>query len=71
MSTRRDDSFDCIAFKRQVQEEVYEEIQDLTVEQRVQYFNEAARTGPFAKFWRRSATDADRCQPVAPSDAGE
>lgn len=61
MATRTEKSFDCIAFKRKVQAEIYEQIKDLTPAEQVRYFNESARTGPFAKFWK--GADADVPQP--------
>jgi hypothetical protein len=33
--------FDAIAFKRKVQKEIYEEIKDLSPDERVEYFNKA------------------------------
>lgn len=58
MATKTDKAFDCIAFKRQAQAEIYEQIKDLTPAQQVRYFSTAAHTGPFAKFWR--SADAQR-----------
>ncbi len=58
MATKTDKAFDCIAFKRQAQAEIYEQIKDLTPAQQVRYFSTAAHAGPFAKFWR--SADAHR-----------
>ena len=63
MPTKHEKSFDCVAFKRNVQQEIYEEIKDLTVEQRIRYFNEAARNGPFAKFWHTDRSNGAEPEP--------
>lgn len=63
MVTKTEKNFDCIAFKRKVQAEIYEETRDMTPQQRIAYFNESARTGPFAKFWRESRIDATGGEP--------
>jgi len=67
MSTRTEKSFDCLAFKQRIQEEVYEQIKDLTAEQRVRYFNEAARSGPFAKFWSTVPNEPKHPKPEHPA----
>jgi hypothetical protein len=54
--------FDCIAFKRKVQAEIYEEIKGLSPEAEIEYFRRRAAAGPLAKWWkaleRRSETGA-------------
>jgi len=39
--------FDCVEMKRKAQEEIYEEIKDLSLEEEIKYFNEAGE-----RFWR-------------------
>jgi len=54
--TRR---FDCIAFKRQSQAEIYEEIKGLYREEEIAYFRRRAANGALGKLWKaleRSAT---------------
>jgi len=45
-------TFDCLEFKRRVQEEVYEDIKDLSRAEQVEYFRRHAESGPFGS-WRR------------------
>ena len=51
--TRAERSFDCLEFKDRVQEEIYEEIRDLTHEEEIDYFERSARTGPLADWWKK------------------
>ena len=44
--------FDCIAFKRQAQAEIYEEIKGLSREEEIAYFRRRAATGPLGNFWK-------------------
>jgi hypothetical protein len=45
--------FDCIAYKRRVQAEIYEETKGMTPREEIEYFNHAAETGPLADVWKR------------------
>ena len=53
MTKQRDKDFDCIAYKRQVQQEIYEEIKGLTIDEQVEYFSRCAQEGPLGDWWRR------------------
>ncbi len=44
--------FDCIAFKRQAQAEIYEEIKGLSPEEEIAYFRRQAAAGPLGKLWK-------------------
>lgn len=46
-------TFDCIAFKRAAQLQIYEEIKDLSREEEIKYFHNKAETGPFREWWLR------------------
>jgi hypothetical protein len=48
-----EENFDCIAFKRRVQAEIYEEIKDLSPEEEIAYFRRRVETGPFAELWKK------------------
>lgn len=50
-------AFDCIAHKREVQRQIYEEIKDFTVEEQIAYFQKAEETGPLAA-WCKSVRQA-------------
>jgi hypothetical protein len=45
-------AFDCLAYKDRVQQEIYEEIRDLTAEEQIAYYNRSAEKGPLATWWR-------------------
>lgn len=34
--------FDCVEMKRKIQEEIYEEIKDMTIEEEIEYFRKGA-----------------------------
>jgi hypothetical protein len=44
--------FDCIAFKRKAQAEIYEEIKGLSPEEEIAYFRRQAAAGPLGKLWK-------------------
>ena len=44
--------FDCLEFKWKVQSEIYEKTKDMTVDEQIAFFRQAAETGPFATLWR-------------------
>lgn len=46
-------TFDCIAFKREVQERIYEETKYLTPDEQIQYFHRRAEQGSLASWWRK------------------
>ena len=54
--------FDCVAFKRQVQDKVFQETKGLSLEEQVAYFRKKANSGPLAKWWKRlpSATPSQK-----------
>lgn len=52
--------FDAIAFKHKVQAEIYEEIKEMTPEQKIEYFRRAAETGPMADLWKRIKRNGHR-----------
>ena len=45
--------FDCVEFKRHAQAQIYERIKDMTPEQEIEYFHDAADTGPLGEWWRK------------------
>lgn len=48
---QENENFDCIAFKRRVQAEIYEETKDITPEEEIAYFRRRVADGPFGKWW--------------------
>lgn len=58
--------FDCIAMKREAQEQISEQIKGLTPTQEIEYFRKAVAAGHI-KVWWESATksNADRFDEVS------
>ena len=46
-------NFDCIAFKREAQERIYNETRGLSADEEVAYYHKAVQSGTFADLWRR------------------
>jgi hypothetical protein len=46
-------SFDCIAYKRATQLQIYEEIKGLSREEEIAYFHKRAETGSLKDWWLR------------------
>jgi hypothetical protein len=46
--------FDSIAIKREAQNQIYEEIKDLTPQQQIEYFRNAVQQSRFEKWWKQS-----------------
>jgi hypothetical protein len=46
-------TFDCVEFKRQAQERLYEETRGMTEEERAAYIQREIENSPLADFWRR------------------
>lgn len=45
-------TFDCVEMKNKIQEQVYEDIKNLTPEEEMDYFKKSAETGPFSEKWK-------------------
>ena len=50
MSDNKSDNFDCLKFKYEVQEKIYNEIKNLNPKEEIAYFNNAVREGSFKDF---------------------
>jgi len=48
--------FDCVAMKRKIQAEIYEETKDLTDEELSTYYKKSVETGPLANWWKKVKT---------------
>jgi hypothetical protein len=46
-------TFDVLAFKRQAQERIYEEIKGMNAAEEVGYFQRTAEAGELGAWWRR------------------
>lgn len=53
MSTKTTKSFDCIAFKREAQRQIYEDTKHMTSEEQIEYFRKRAEEGSLGHWWRR------------------
>ena len=47
------EGFDCMAFKRKAQAQIYQEIKDMTAEEEIAYFHRKAREGKMGAIWRK------------------
>ena len=47
-----DEAFDCLEFKRRVQAEVYEEIRDMSWQERIAHLHLLVASGPFGRWWQ-------------------
>ena len=55
-------TFDCLAFKRAAQLQIYEEIKELSREEEIAYFHKRAETGSLKDWWlRQKSHDANVC----------
>jgi hypothetical protein len=52
--------FDCVACKRKVQAEMYEEIKDLSTAEQIEYVRRRAEQGPLGDWWRRVQEERSR-----------
>ncbi len=59
------DLIDCLAMKDRIQEEIYEEIKDLSVEEQIAYYRRKAETGPLAEFWKRIKAANRQSEPAS------
>lgn len=51
--TRTEKSFDCLAYKRRVQSEIYDEIKGMSFEEEQAYFERRAEQGPLGQWWKK------------------
>jgi len=47
------EGFDCVAFKRKAQEEIYQETKDMTPRQYLEYIHRQVREGEMGEIWRK------------------
>ena len=46
-------TFDCLAYKRRVQAQIYEEIKNLSPTEEIAYFRKRAEEGELGLWWRK------------------
>jgi hypothetical protein len=46
-------TFDCVAFKRQAQEDIYRIVRNMTPAQEIGYFAKCAREGKLGHWWKQ------------------
>jgi hypothetical protein len=51
MATIKD--FDCITFKRAAQENIYEQIQNMTPVEEIAWFRQKVESGSYGELWKR------------------
>ena len=52
-SKKLEKSFDCVEFKRQAQQRIYEKIKYMSPAEEIEYFRRQAESGPFANLIAR------------------
>lgn len=52
MTTIDLEHFDCLAYKRRGQHEIYEHIKHLSPQEEVNWFREQVQAGPLAEWWQ-------------------
>ncbi|MFH1050014.1 MAG: hypothetical protein V1779_03675 [bacterium] len=50
MNENKLDNFDCLKFKYEIQEKIYNEIKNLSPKDEIAYFNNAVKEGSFKHF---------------------
>ena len=50
--TKVEKNFDCLKFKQQAQEKIYEEIKNLTPTEQVEYFRQEAEFSSLGQWWK-------------------
>ena len=46
-------TFDCVAFKRRAQAQIYEDIKNMPFEQEIAYFSRRAQNGKLSDWWKK------------------
>lgn len=47
--------FDCIAIKREAQDQIYQETKGMSPDQQIQYFRNAVENSRFRDWWKKAA----------------
>ncbi|MFH0979988.1 MAG: hypothetical protein V2A79_00430 [Planctomycetota bacterium] len=59
-------TFDCVAYKRKVQEQIYEATKDLSPQEELAYYRDRAENGPLGSWWQsvmRRPKETGGCRP--------
>ena len=51
-STKTKKTFDCLEFKQQVQEKIYEDIKNLSIAEQITYFQETIENSDLKDWWQ-------------------
>ena len=54
--SKKEKKFDCVAMKREIQAQIYNETKDMGAEEFLAYCHEAVEKGPFAQKMKRIQT---------------
>ncbi|MEW6203085.1 MAG: hypothetical protein AB1546_13995 [bacterium] len=52
MTGKKSKSFDCVKYKWQIQNEIYEETKDMNYKEQIAYFRERAESGALGDWWK-------------------
>ena len=50
--TKIEKKFDCLEFKQQAQELIYQDIQNLSLPEQIEYFRFLAESSPLGEWWQ-------------------
>ena len=50
--TRPEKDFDCLGFKQQAQDQISEDIKNLTLQEQIRYFQQRAESSTLGKWWK-------------------
>ena len=50
--TKVEKKFDCLEFKQQAQELIYQNIQNLSLPEQIEYFRVLAESSPLGEWWK-------------------
>ncbi|MBI5216311.1 MAG: hypothetical protein HY960_11210 [Ignavibacteriae bacterium] len=60
MMNQQNKEFDCIAMKREIQNQIYEETKDMSSLERLEYFRNAVRSSKFRDWWEHAGKDSKK-----------
>ena len=54
MTSQVKKEFDCLEMKRDAQARIFEEIQDMSAQEQIEYFRHAIHSSRFREWWERA-----------------
>jgi hypothetical protein len=57
-------NFDCIKFKREAQEKIYQKIKGMTPAEEIAWFRSKVESGPYGDLWKRITAKECKTEPL-------